>query len=204
MKKMVQFFKGKRLYRYSFIVAAILVSAAVVYAGSVPYTFSSGTVAKSSEVNANFQAVVNGMAAAKTSGNGGSATFTSKYPAGTNLLTLSATIPSPGKVIVTASGSVCINNHTLGSTDAVYLKISKTSAALSGDGPFQIYRVDKTEPTYIDLYSCVPFHISDVFDETSAGTLTYYLNGSIDYSLIFTGQIQQVSFYALYVPNSLP
>lgn len=54
MKKMVQFLKGKRLYRYSFIVATVLVSAAVVYAATVPYTFTSGTVAKSSEVNANF------------------------------------------------------------------------------------------------------------------------------------------------------
>ena len=61
MKKMVQLFKGKSLYRYSFIVAAVLVSAAVVYAASVPYTFSSGTVAKSSEVNANFQALADAM-----------------------------------------------------------------------------------------------------------------------------------------------
>lgn len=61
MKKMVQLFKGKSLYRYSFIAAAILVSAAAVYAASVPYTFSSGTVAKSSEVNANFQALADAM-----------------------------------------------------------------------------------------------------------------------------------------------
>lgn len=54
MKKMVQLFKSKRLYRYSFIVATVLVSAAVVYAATVPYTFTSGTVAKSSEVNSNF------------------------------------------------------------------------------------------------------------------------------------------------------
>ena len=54
MKKMVQFFKSKRLYRYSFIVVAVFVSAVVVYAATVPYTFTSGTVASSSEVNANF------------------------------------------------------------------------------------------------------------------------------------------------------
>lgn len=54
MKKMIQFFKGKKFFRYSLVAMAVLISVAVVYAATVPYTFTSGTVAKSSEVNSNF------------------------------------------------------------------------------------------------------------------------------------------------------
>lgn len=183
-----------------FLGVTVLAYAAV----TIPNSFTPNTTAKASEVNANFQALVNGMAGAKTAGPSSTINFTSRYPAGSQLLTLSTTIPYLGKVIVTASGSVCIINHQTGSTDVIYLKISKTSAAFAGTGPFQEYRIDQTEPSQVS-FSCVPFSISDVFDETSAGQVTYYLNGTTDYTAsAFTGQIQQVSFYALYAPNVLP
>lgn len=61
MKRVIQFLKGKKIYRYSFVAGAVFISATIVYAASVPYTFSSGTVAKSLEVNANFQALADAM-----------------------------------------------------------------------------------------------------------------------------------------------
>jgi hypothetical protein len=54
MKKVRDLLKMDGLYKYLFTVVVLLVSAAVVYAVTVPYNFSSGTVAKSSEVNSNF------------------------------------------------------------------------------------------------------------------------------------------------------
>lgn len=204
MKKMIRFFKGKNFYRCSFMAAAVLISVAVVYAGTtVPYTFSSGTVAKSSEVNANFQELANAMPAAKSTSV--ESNITALYPNGGQLGSLSVTIPAGGKVIVSASGTLCMDNHSTGSTDSLWLKISKTSGTVfSGSGPYAHYRIDKTTPTYTDGRSCVPFSMSDVFDETTAGTITYYLNGSKDTTSTLTGLAHQVSFTALYVPNSLP
>ena len=54
MKSIIEFLKRNRLYRYSLITMVLAVSATVVYAASVPQTFTAGTVAKSSEVNENF------------------------------------------------------------------------------------------------------------------------------------------------------
>ena len=148
------------------------------------------------------------MPAVKTIGSSATTYFTSIYSgnggAGAQLLTISTTIPAPGNVLVTATGSVCINNHSLGSTDRVYLKLSETSGTLNGPGPFSIYRIDKSEPTYIDLQSCVPFSISDIFPETAAGPVNYYLNGAIDFTNPFIDQLQQLTFNIQYFPNTLP
>ncbi len=54
MKRIMEHLKKKRLYRYAIVVAILTVTVAAVYAATVPYTFTSGTVASSSEVNSNF------------------------------------------------------------------------------------------------------------------------------------------------------
>jgi hypothetical protein len=182
-----------------FLGIAVITYAAV----NIPYTFSSGQTAKASEVNANFQALANAMPAVKTAGLADSANISSMYPNGTEVLSLPVTLPASGKVIVSASGSVCMFNHAAGSTDTVFLKISKTSGAFVGTGPFQHYRIDNAVPTYIDGKSCVPFNISDVFDEINAGLTTYYLNVSIDTQASMTGNVHQVVFSALYAPTGL-
>ena len=79
-----------------FLGVTVLAYAAV----TIPNNFTPNTTAKASEVNANFQALVNGMAGAKTAGPSSTINFTSRYPAGSQLLTLSTTIPYLGKVIV--------------------------------------------------------------------------------------------------------
>ncbi|QWR77429.1 tail fiber domain-containing protein [Candidatus Magnetomonas plexicatena] len=53
-------FIGKKSFKYgALVVLLVLVLAVVAYAATVPYTFSSGTTAKSSEVNSNFTYLAN-------------------------------------------------------------------------------------------------------------------------------------------------
>lgn len=177
----------------------------VAYAAvTIPYTFTSGTTAKSSEVNANFTALANAMPAVKVISVADNNTITSAYPTGTQLAALPVTIPAAGNVLISASGTVCIDNHALGSTDELYLKISKTSGAVTGTGSFTSYRIDKAIPTYIDLRSCVPFSARYVFNEATAGTINYYLNMSISTLGGATGEILQTDLAAQYIPNTLP
>ncbi|MBF0465793.1 MAG: tail fiber domain-containing protein [Nitrospirae bacterium] len=53
-------FIGKKSFKYgALVVLLVLVLAVVAYAATVPYTFTSGTTAKSSEVNSNFTYLAN-------------------------------------------------------------------------------------------------------------------------------------------------
>lgn len=54
MKSIFKFLNSNKLYKYSLITLIMSGFAALVYAASVPNTFTEGTIAKSSEVNANF------------------------------------------------------------------------------------------------------------------------------------------------------
>lgn len=54
MKSIIDFLKRNRLYRYLVITMVLSIAATVIYAASVPYTFTSGTVISSSEINENF------------------------------------------------------------------------------------------------------------------------------------------------------
>lgn len=181
-----------------FLGVTVLAYAAV----SIPHNFTPNTTAKASEVNANFQALANAMPAAwTTSSLAEYDNNTSIYPNGAQVLQLDVNLPSSGKVIVSASGSVCLKNHTVGSTDTVFLKISKTSGAFAGDGAFTHFRVDKAIPTYTDGKECVPLSMSWVFDEATAGATTYYLNMAIDGLTPPTGNVHQVTLSALYVPR---
>lgn len=171
---------------------------------TIPNNFTAGTTAKANEVNANFQAIADAIPGIKVTGVPDYNNITAAYPTGSQLGTLSVTIPAGGKVLVSATGSVCMNNHILGSTDEVYMKISKTSGAVTGEGSFSVYRIDKAIPTDTDLRSCVPFNTNYVFTEASGGTITYYLNMSVSSPGGMIGEIHQANLMAQYIPNELP
>ncbi|MBI3353561.1 MAG: hypothetical protein HY034_01540 [Nitrospirae bacterium] len=46
----------------------------------------------------------------------------------------------------------------------------------------------------------MPFNVSDIFDEATAGAATYYLNMAIDGLTHPTGNVHQATLTALYVP----
>ena len=55
MKRMIDFFRRSRLYKYLFVGLLLTVSAAIVYAnGSVPHNFIGGTSISASKMNENF------------------------------------------------------------------------------------------------------------------------------------------------------
>lgn len=197
------------------LLAIVFTGIAVLVYGAVtiPNTFTSGTTAKSSEVNANFQALANAMPAAKTAYLP-QATITKDRSTGTGgqqLLPLSVTLPAPGNVILSASGSICITNSM--NEENVTLKISKTSGDVDSSS-FNTYIIIQGNDFSDSLGSlphtstgCSPFSVSGMLSEPSAGPITYYLNGITDSQRAgANGAIQEVravTFTALYLPNSL-
>lgn len=196
------------------VLAVVFVGVAVFsYAGvSIPYTFTAGTTAKAGEVNANFQALANAMPAVKRTSSGGnmlSITSTSTTT-GTNLLSLQVTLPAAGKVILNATGVGCILGHTQNYRDNMLLKVSKTSGDVSGTAgvdDFSYFTNAMVIPPAIPTSQndfCHSFSINTVFDETSTGPITYYLNGTKqESSPSATYQVMGASLTALYVPNTL-
>lgn len=185
---------------------AVLSYAAV----NIPYTFTAGTTAKASEVNANFQALANAMPAAK-------AAFLNEKvitsTIGEQITSLQVTLPASGQVIVNATGTACVKGHVQNHWSTSHFKISKTSGDVNVDSSFRYATggigIPPTEPSYptgADDYVCGAFFsINDVFTESSTGPITYYLNGahgtSADASTFF--KVIGVSLTAVYVPNSL-
>ncbi|MDI6801787.1 MAG: hypothetical protein QMD01_07050 [Thermodesulfovibrionales bacterium] len=177
-----------------FIGITVLAYAAV----NIPYTFTSGTTAKASEVNANFQALANSMPAVKTTYVATAENITSTT--GVQIHSIQVTSPSTGNVIISASGTVCIFNHTNGNTDNVMLKVS----TISGDVSTSSYEglTAFTEPnTYPSHFqnACVPFTIVRVFPASTSAT-TYYLNARVNSGI--TGGAY-ATLIAQYVPNTL-
>lgn len=191
------------------LLAVVFVGVAVFsYAGvSIPYTFTAGTTAKASEVNANFQALANAMPAVKT-------TYLNEKvitsTTGEQLNSIQVALPAAGQVLVNATGIACISKHQTGYEDQLFVQISKAAGTVdifqtnslryATDAAF----IDDLEVNYIDR--CNPFSINDVFNESSAGTITYYLNGSKKTNSPSSGiefKVMGASFTALYVPNTL-
>lgn len=191
------------------LLAVVFVGVAVFsYAGvSIPYTFTVGTTAKASEVNANFQALANAMPAVKTTYLN-EATITSTT--GEQITSLQVTLPASGQVIVNATGVGCVKGHVQNHWSNSWLKISKTSGDTNLDSSFRYgtmgVGIQSNEPSYTNDWVCEnSFSINDVFTESSTGPITYYLNGahgtSADASTSF--KVMAVSLTALYVPNTL-
>jgi len=183
---------------------------------NIPYIFISGTTAKASEVNPSFQAVANAIPAAK-------ATYLTSpyiipnYPDASSALSLTVTIPAPGKVFIVAPVNLCIVNHTLGGQNTAFLQVSKTAhtidPGLDITGPAMTHVVPSSAPTFSNFnflnysgdHSCIPLTASFVFDELSAGTITYYLNAMVQTATgPHASALMSGSLTALYVPPALP
>lgn len=169
---------------------------------TIPNSFTNGTVADATQVNANFQMLSNAVTSAKIVGLPGNNNITSVYPTGTELGSISVTIPAAGNVMVSSFGDVCLINHTNGLADMLWLKISKTSGALTGEGSYSHIAIPAELPSY--SRSCVPLGGSYLFAETAAGTYTYYLNLATNTTGSLKGEILGTSLIAQYIPNTLP
>jgi hypothetical protein len=209
-----QFFMSRVV---SLLVLGFIGVAGLTYtAVNIAYTFISGTTAKASEVNADFQTLAKAIPAAKTT------YLTSPYiipdyPDASSAMSLTVTIPAPGKVFIFAPVNLCIVNHTLGGQNTAFLQVSKTAntidPGLDITGPALNHVIPSSAPTFSNFnflnysgdQSCLPFTASFVFNELSAGTITYYLNAMVQTtagphaSALISG-----SLTALYVPSALP
>jgi hypothetical protein len=82
--------------------------------------------------------------------------------------------------------------------------ISKTSGDVTGSGFARFYEIPDTEPSFPAATSvCRPFSFTGIYDETTTGPFTYYLNG-IRQSDTSTVEISAVTLTALYIPSTLP
>jgi hypothetical protein len=175
---------------------------------TIPNTFAAGRTISSSAVNANFQALADVLPAAKSVTTAGPITISATIPAppnrGSALQSLPVTLPASGKVMIFASGSVCVTGHTSGNWDGATFMISKTSGDVTGSGVAQFYEIPDTEPSFPAATSvCRPFSSTGIYDETTTGPFIYYLNG-IRQSNTSTVEISAVTLTALYIPSTLP
>jgi hypothetical protein len=192
-----------------FLVCAFIGIGLTSYAEvTIPNTFTAGSTISSTAVNANFQDLVNAMPAAKSVTTAGPITISATTPAppnlGNALQSLPVTLPAAGKVMIFASGTVCVTGHTSGNWDGAAFMISKTSGDVTGSGVAQFYEIPDTEPSFPAATSvCRPFSFTGIYDETTTGPFTYYLNG-IRQSNTSTVEITAVTLTALYIPSTLP
>jgi len=192
--------------------------AAMSYAGNitVPNTFTSGTAAKASEVNANFSALANAMPAVK-SVLLSSATLTNS---GAELQNIQVNLPAAGQVVVNVTGEICQLAPSAGSIvqHGDILCISKTSAQIwwgATNGTdyctetrgIYFMQTLSGDANYPNLENCIPFSLNGVFSETSGGAKTYYFNGTKDGTGATptgtTDKVQITTITATYFPNTM-
>ncbi len=180
---------------------------------TIPYTFTSGTTAKSSEVNANFTALANAMPGIKDVYLADYSNITSQYPTGTQIYSIAVTPPSSyGAIEISAQGTVCLYNHTQGPRQGLILKISDSSGdvneTLSADsGVLQLFDVSGASPTYSGVWDreCVPFYIQKGVSVTSTNPMTLYFNAAVrsTNTTYPVGEIAALYLKATYFPTVL-
>jgi hypothetical protein len=208
-------YSGKVVMMFISIMLGI---AGMSYAGNitVPNTFTSGTAAKASEVNANFSALANAMPAVK-SVLLNSATLTTIT--GAALQNIQVNLPAAGQVVVNATGEVCQLAPSAGSIQqhGIILCISKTPAqiwwgATNGTdyctetrGNY-FMQTEQGDANYPNLENCIPFSLNGVYSEASAGSKTYFFNAKKDTGYLSTGTtdlVQITTITATYFPNTM-
>lgn len=169
----------------SFIVGVLLTVFATspTWAGSltIPNTFTSGTTARASEVNANFSAIetavddndaritqntaaIPGIATANV-------TSSSTLPSSnTNVLSVTITAPDSGFVFVSASGMIQVSNHTTAGFSSVYVGVSNISATLSASDYTRLYLSSTVSNGSYEI----PYAAHSVYP-VSQGVNTFYL-----------------------------
>lgn len=206
----MKFFSKLKAKRMQIIAAAVLASsvglchaavtlpiAPLVTPVTLPVTFTAGTPAKAADVNADFQAVSNGIQSvnnglqAVNSGvqavNNGLPNFLGSSTAAaptlsagaTNLTLFVGTAPSVGPAVITASGQVCagvINNTAFGGAlilDTVTLQI--TVDGVAAGQPFVFANVIGNVLT---MSQCTGFSLQAVISALAAGKHTIAVQGS--------------------------
>lgn len=179
------------------VITIILVSVAVIYAGSnfaVPNIFTSGTTISSSQMNANFQAIGQQLPASKTSGPSGSISITDTTDI--NISSLAVTPPSNGYLLVFGRATV-----TAVSPSGTNLSVSISQTNASGDALAQnIVGGTRWEIGVIDL----------VYPQgaVTAGTTLYYSFKAKAQNMTTsgTGTVEGASLSAIFIPapNQLP
>ena len=136
----------------SLLVLGFIGVAALSYmAVNIAHMFISGTPAKASEVNVDFQTLASSIPAANTT------YLTSPYiihdyPDASSVMSLTVTLAAPAKVIILAPVNLCIVNHTLGGQNTAFLLVSKTENTIDPviniTGPALNHVVPSSAPTF--------------------------------------------------------
>jgi hypothetical protein len=168
------YFRKKR-FSLGEVVGLLAIALAIIgYAASVtvPNTFSPGTTISSTEVNDNFTALKNGIDENKSVAACSPEVLTTTLTTSvSDIASVSITVPGPGRVTVSGSGTFQLNND--GSRWAGDVLMTETSGGTGADvrnswaGPAGL-------PT--GLFAS-PFHEQAIFEVAAEGTFTYFLAG---------------------------
>jgi len=200
------------------LLTAVMVFVAMIsYAGiNIPYSFQAGTVARSSEVNANFRAIADAMPAVKRVYLDDSGTFQMNCDLNNakNITSITITPPAPtGFVMVQATGFAALSGHRQGVDQGLVLQLSQSAGAVSETSTnAAMFELAASHPDeYCDQqYGChddarVPFAITELFQVTSTDPITVYLNGGVTpgTSCSVQGRVMATNLVALYFPAEL-
>ena len=163
---------GKSIFKLSrsqWISVAVLASSlGLAAAVTIPNTFVPGATISAAQVNANFAATVQNKSVATCSAEVFNVALTATIA---DINSVSITVPGPGTVLVSGSGTFSVNNNGTAWEGDVW--IADTSGGSAGDirnfwgGPLGL-------PT--GVYNS-PVHEQRTFTVAAAGTNTYYMTG---------------------------
>lgn len=195
------FHNGRRAWvsRAGVLLAVVVVGGALIVRAepvTVPHTFSAGTKISSSEMNADFAAMKDGIERNRSrivcvNKTGADATLGSAF---IDIASVTLAAPGPGTVMVTGTGTITAQ-HDSKTSDGVTLNLSNVSAQGS---PFQLEWIDVPNSGGGGLQ--VPFAIQGYWDVAQAGSSTYYLTGRRQFN---TEQItvRFATLCAVFAPN---
>jgi len=188
------------------IAVTLLTCAVVTYAAgdlsSNIKSFTPGTTIKSSEINSNFQAIVNGMPAAKV------------YPPNDTLYTLSSTVqtltsitvtpPMDGALLLIASFQARLdggaNSGPAGAAN-IQVCITETSGSCGSSDESRSINLAAPTPT-TSIYLPITFITAR---QCSANTpVTYYLTALEEPPALGLSQINSAFLWVIFVPRALP
>jgi len=193
------------LYRMCLLVLAVFGMDMTAWANSVslsvPYNFTSGSVIRSGEVNANFNTLANAMPAVKEVRSTGQILLTNSLQ---NILSLTVTPPVSGYILLTGAGLFNYNKTVGGTVETALVYLTTTSAGTSN------VKTEFYNSSGIALgYVFFPFNVTGVFPVIGGVATTFYMTAehwsanASDTMNIGWGS-GDTSLTALFVPNALP
>jgi hypothetical protein len=192
------FSKGRFSLRQVIVLLTIVALGASVFAYAaitIPYTFTAGTTAKSSEVNANFQALANAMPAVKAVTN--ASTALSITPSYNDILTITVTPPADGYVFLTANGTMEVSGYPGVNGHFVIVGITETSATAPPAGNDSGLYLD---PSVSGSYK-FPYGANAVFPVTGGVAKIFYLTGT--YGISGSTNALNNKLTAVFIPGAI-